>query len=106
MDLHADWEDTVLRAIIPQMSELAGLIQERIKVNAPVDTGALRDASYAEVDEADSSINIGVDSASPATNYARYVVDGHFESGHEGYVPANHYLETSVDEALQTWRVR
>lgn len=104
MQYHYGWEDDVLRAIQPQMDDLRGLIDQALDEEAPVVSGSLRDATYAEVDEFNSDVNVFVDSdfrnyetGQPVGDYSRRVIEGDSER------PANDYIERAVASALQVW---
>ena len=102
------WELVVENAAFPQLEELSALTQQRIGENAPIDTGALRSASYSEARE--SAIYVGVHSEVPNPNggvvgdYAQHVINGGYTI--DGHVPGNNYLDLSFDEALQIFRTR
>lgn len=112
LDFSPNWRKIVETALLPQIHELCDSVNLHIDDLAPYDTGALQKASYAEVNEEDASIQVGVHGEVPnpeggfVGDYAKYVIDGHFTRGRQSYVEGNNYLDQAVENALIELRAK
>lgn len=107
MEFNPDFDNIVVEAILPQMHAISDSIDEHIQREAPVETGALKEASKSVVDDTNGNIEVGVVAGvvNPRThqlveNYAKYVVEGTSQQS------PNFYLELAVEAALQEQRAR
>lgn len=103
MDFVVNWREIVEQAMKPDMRDLADDCQTFIDSpdGAPVITGALREASFAEYDDNENSVILGVDSTiiNPRTgqevgDYADFVIQG--TENRDG----NDYFERSIRAGL------
>lgn len=103
--MNAGWEAEVVRAILPQMYQLRDDIDVALDEEAPVDTGALRSATFADVDDTSGEVFVSIDgsvvnprSKQRVGTYSHFVIEGTSER------PANDYIERATAAALQKLR--
>lgn len=104
-EMNAGWEAEVIKAILPQMHEIARDVDTGITADAPRRTGTLASATHADVDDLTGEILVSVDPdvVNPETKqrvgeYAKYVIQGTSEQH------ANDYIGRATAAALQKLR--
>lgn len=107
VNIHADFEQQILQAIAPQMSDLAEAVNTHLDASAPRDTGTLAEAVHADFNPATGLIDVGVEdghinprTGQEASEYAKYVIHGTSREH------ANDFVGRAVDAALQEIRAK
>lgn len=98
IEFASNWREIMAEGAEPQMRQLARNIKTFIdtpEVGAPVRSGDLRDASFAEYDDTENSVIIGVEGH---IEYASYVIQG------TEYQDSNDYLSRAVEHGLEILR--